>query len=570
MPDTFDLIIRGGTVVDGTGQAPFEADVGVTQGVIAEVGQIRASGREEIDARGRLVIPGFVDVHTHYDAQATWASELTPSTANGVTTLLMGNCGVGFAPVRPHQRDMLISLMEGVEDIPEVVLSEGLTWEWDSFPDYLDYLGARHYDVDIACQVPHAALRVYVMGERGARREPATAEDCAAMAELTAQGLAAGAFGFSTSRLLQHRTAAGDPVPSYGAAEAELVAIAEALRETGHGWFQVVADFGENQASEFELLERLAARSGRPVTLTLLQRDSWPREWRELLSRIENANALGHRITGQVRGRPTSTLLGFELTRNPFVRCPSWSDIAHLPPPERRAAVRDPALRARLIAEVEAYEAGTPAARERWMRIFPLGDPPDYEPELADSIGARAEREGIAPAALAYDVMSEQDARGILYHPTTNYSGGDMAAVYEMLGHPNTLVGLGDGGAHVGIMCDATAMVHALTHWTRDRERGPRRPLEDMVRRLTSLNAHAMGLDDRGEVACGMKADLNVIDYDALALRTPVIHYDLPAGGKRLQQASVGIDATVLSGAVVRRHGEATGALPGRLLRAGR
>jgi len=568
MSNQFDLVLRGGTVVDGTGGAPFEADVAISAGLIAEVGPVSGRGREEIEAQGRLVIPGFVDVHTHYDAQATWANELTPSTANGVTTLLMGNCGVGFAPVRSHQRDMLISLMEGVEDIPEVVLNEGLTWAWDSFPDYLDYLGNRRYDVDLACQVPHAALRVYVMGERGARREPATPEDCAAMAQLTAEGLAAGAFGFSTSRLLQHRTAAGEPVPSYGAAEAELAAIADALRNSGHGWLQVVADFGENQAEEFGLLERLAARAQRPLTLTLLQRDSWPLEWRELLSRIERANAQGHRITGQVRGRPTSTLLGFELTRNPFARCASWSDIALLPPSERRAAVLRPDLRARLLAEVDAYEAESPQARARWLQIFPLGDPPDYEPELGSSIGARAEREGVSPAALAYDAMCERGGRGILYHPTTNYSGGDMSAVYEMLGHPNTLVGLGDGGAHVGIMCDTTAMVHALTHWTRDRTRGPRRPLEDMVRRLTAANAEAMGLHDRGVVARGKKADLNVLDYDGLQLEMPEIHYDLPAGGKRLQQTSSGIEATVLSGVVVRRHGEPTGALPGRLVRA--
>lgn len=564
----FDLVLRGGTVVDGTGLPRREADVGILGSTITEVGQVKGCGREEIDARDRLVMPGFIDIHTHYDAQATWASEIIPSSANGVTTLLMGNCGVGFAPVREHQHDMLISLMEGVEDIPEVVLREGLTWSWESFSDYLNHLGAREYDVDIACQVPHAALRVYVMGERGARREPATAADRAEMARLTAEGLKAGAFGFSTSRLLQHRTAAGEPVPSYGAAEAELSAIAESLREVGHGWLQVVADFGANQEEEFALFERLAERSGRPLTMTLLQRDSWPDEWHELLDRIARANANGRRITGQIRGRPTSTLLGFELTRNPFAKCPSWGEISDRSPSERRSALRDSTLRARLVQEASDHDAAKLSRRERWNGIFPLGDPPDYEPTLEQSIGARAAKKGVDPAALAYDFMCCNDGKGILYRPTTNYSAGDMSAVYDMLGHPHTLIGLGDGGAHVGIMCDATAMTYALTHWTRDRVRGPRRELEDIVRRLTGANASAMGLKDRGVIAPGRKADLNVIDYERLQLLTPAVHYDLPAGGKRLLQDSVGIDATVLSGAIVRRNGEATGAFPGRLLRA--
>ncbi len=568
MSDRPDMVIRGGTVVDGSGAPAFEADIAIADGRITAVGAVAAVGLEEIDARGRLVTPGFVDVHTHYDAQATWASEMTPSSCNGVTTVLMGNCGVGFAPVRPDHHDMLISLMEGVEDIPEVVMREGLPWTWASFPDYLDTLSARQYDVDVATQVPHAALRVFVMGERGAEREEATAEDRAAMAALAAEGIHAGAFGFSTSRLLQHRTAEGEPIPSYGAAEAELGEIADAVGAVGRGWLQVVGDYGDAIDQEFGLLKRLAKRSGRPITLTLLQKNSFPEQWRDLLARIAEANAEGLKITGQVRGRPTSTLLGFELSENPFLGCPSWQALAPLPIDARVERLRDPAVRARLLAE----PAGTSAQIKRlrdWERIFPFGDPPQYEPDPSASIAAEARRRGVDPAELAYDLMLANDGRTMLYHPMTNYAGGDMAPVYEMLGHPNTLIGLGDGGAHVGIMCDATDMAHALTHWTRDRARGPKRPLPDMVRRLTSANAEAIGLTDRGRIAPGLRADLNVIDYEALELRLPAVQYDLPANGKRIVQRSKGIDATLLAGVPVWRNGEATGALPGRLIRSG-
>ena len=568
MTDTADLVIRGGTVVDGTGGSAFEADVAVAGGRIVEVGRVLRRGTEEIDARGRLVMPGFVDVHTHYDAQATWASQITPSSCNGVTTVLMGNCGVGFAPVRPDQHGLLIELMEGVEDIPEVVLSEGLPWTWESFPEFLDTLAARRYDVDVATQVPHAALRVFVMGERGAAREPATAEDRAAMAALAAEGIRAGAFGFATSRLLQHRTARGEPVPTYGAAEDELAEIADAVGAVGRGWLQVVADFGEAQEAEFELFRRLVRRSGRPLTFSLLQRGSWPDEWHQLLDRITDANARGEPITGQIRGRPTSTLLGFELSENPFLGCPSWRELAPLAIDARVAILRDPGFRARLLAEPAGMPAQVKRLRE-WDRIFPFGDPPQYEPHPDLSVGAEARRRGIDPAALAYDLMMEKGGRTILYHPMTNYSEGSMAPVYDMLRHPNTIIGLGDGGAHVGIMCDATDMTHGLTHWTRDRTRGGRVALEDMVRRLTSANADAIGLADRGRIRAGQKADINVVDYDRLQLQLPEVHYDLPAGGKRLLQRSVGYDATIVAGVPVWRHGEATGALPGRLLRSG-
>ncbi len=568
MSERPDMVIRGGTVADGSGGPLRQADVAVSGGRITAVGAVRASGREEIDARGRLVTPGFVDVHTHYDAQATWANQILPSSCNGVTTVLMGNCGVGFAPVRPEHHDMLIALMEGVEDIPEVVMQEGLPWTWANFPDYLDFLAGRRFDVDVATQVPHAALRVFVMGERGANREEATAEDRAEMARLAAEGVRTGAFGFSTSRLLQHRTAAGETVPSYGAAEAELAEIADAVAQVGRGWIQVVGDYGEAIDSEFGLLQRLAKRSGRPVTFTLLQTHRYPEQWRDLLARTAAANAAGAEIIGQIRGRPTSTLLGFELSENPFLGCESWGAVASLPMPKRVAALRDPALRARLIAEPGGSRRQVRRLQD-WENLYPLGDPPQYEPDPCTSIGAVARRQGIAPAELAYDLMLEGDGRGILYHPMTNYAGGDMAPVYEMLGHPNTLIGLGDGGAHVGIMCDATDMLHTLTHWTRDRSRGPKRGLAEMVRRLTAANADAMGLRDRGRILPGLRADINVLDYDALALRGPEVRYDLPAGGKRILQGSRGIDATLVAGVPVWRLGEATGALPGRLVRSG-
>ena len=567
MPPSPSLVIRGGTVVDGTGGDPYEADVAIADGRIQAIGGAIPKGAEEIDARGKLVVPGFVDVHTHYDAQATWGERLSPSTWNGVTTVLMGNCGVGFAPCHENQRDMLVKLMEGVEDIPEVVLNEGLPWNWHSFPDYLNALAARRYDADVATQVPHAALRVYAMGQRGADREPATAQDRQRMAELTAEGLRAGALGFSTSRTLNHRTLDGKHIPTLRAEEAELTAIAHAMRDTGHGWMQIVSDF-EDQADEFALFRRLAVASGRPVTLTLLQSDTRPDGWRELLADIAEANAAGLRITGQVRSRPTSVLLGFELSQNPFSGRPSYKAIAGLPFEQRLAALRDPAFRARLLAE--AFEGSGRARRvERWARMFPLGDPPDSEPAPETSVAARAAREGRTPEDVAYDLLLENGGRGILYLPVTNYAAGNLDVVRDMIADPNTLIGLGDGGAHVGIMCDATATSYTLTHWTRDRGRGELFPVSWIVKRLTADNAAAIGLNDRGLVQVGKKADLNILDYDRLRLRGPEIVYDMPAGGKRLVQRTEGFDATIVSGEIVYRGGIATGALPGRLVRGG-
>jgi N-acyl-D-aspartate/D-glutamate deacylase len=560
-----DLVIRNGTIVDGSGNEPFESDLSIADGRIEAIGRNLPRGTEEIDARGKLVTPGFVDVHTHYDAQVTWSERLSPSTWNGVTTVLLGNCGVGFAPCHADQHDMLINLMEGVEDIPEVVLTEGLPWNWRTFPDFLDALAARSYDADIATQVPHAALRVYVMGERGANREPATEQDRRRMAELTAEGLRAGAFGFSTSRTLNHRAADGRHIPTLRAEAAELTAIAQAMRGVGSGWLQVVSDF-EDQQEEIGLFRRLARESGRPVTITLLQSDARPDGWRELMGEIDQANADGLRITAQIRSRPTSILLGFELTQNPFMGRPSYRKIASLPFPERLAVLRRPDFRARILKE--AFEGSRRARRvERWDRMFPLGDPPDYEPSADKSIAAQAAREGRSSEEVAYDHLLEHDGKGILYLPVTNYVSGNLDVVSEMLAAPNTLIGLGDGGAHVGIMCDATATSYTLTHWTRDRARGSLFPVAWGVKRLTADNAAEMGLADRGLLKPGLKADINILDYDNMRLRRPEITYDLPAGGKRLVQRTEGFEATIVSGIPVYRNGEATGALPGRLLR---
>ncbi len=562
------LVIRNGTIADGSGGDPYEADLAVSDGRIVAIGKNLPRGRDEIDARGKLVTPGFVDVHTHYDAQVTWSERLSPSSWNGATTVLFGNCGVGFAPCHEDQHDMLINLMEGVEDIPEVVLAEGLPWNWHSFPDFLDALGARRYDADIAAQVPHAALRVYVMGERGANREPATEQDRRRMAELTAEGLRAGALGFSTSRTLNHRAADGRHIPTLRAEEAELTEIAHAMRSSGAGWMQIVSDFDE-QGDEIALFRRMARESGRPVTITLLQSDAHPERWRGLMAEIDEANREGLRITAQVRSRPTSILLGLELTQNPFIGRESYKRIAHLPFAERLAEFRRPDFRARVLAE--AFEGSRRAQRvERWDRMYPLGDPPDYEPPADSSIAARAAREGRSPEEVAYDLLLERDGKGILYLPVTNYAAGNLDVVREMIAAPNTLIGLGDGGAHVGIMCDATATSYTLTHWTRDRGRGALFPVAWGIKRLAADNAAAIGLNDRGLLKPGLKADINIIDYDNMRLCSPEILYDLPAGGKRLVQRTDGFEATIVSGAVVYRHGEPTGALPGRLVRGAR
>ncbi|HEX3993364.1 MAG TPA: amidohydrolase family protein [Acetobacteraceae bacterium] len=559
-----DLVIRGGTVIDGSGGDPFEADVAIDAGKIVTVGKVSARGVEEIDAKGKIVTPGFVDPHSHYDAQATWSSRITPSSWHGVTTTLIGNCGVGFAPCEPADRGLLVKLMEGVEDIPEPVLTEGLQWNWRSFPDFLDALESRPFDLDIATQVPHAAVRVHVMGQRGVDREPATEADAHAMARLAAEGIRAGALGFSTSRTINHRTKAGEHTPTLDAEEAELITIARALPG---GWLQVISDFDEPVA-EFAMLRRLVEQSGRPMAITILQRDGVPEEWRRVTGWIADAHRSGLPMLGQVLTRPTGIILGFEISQNPFLGRPSYDAIADLPFAAKIAELRRPERRANILAE-ETEDYGLRRRVRRWDRMFPMSDPPNYEPSPEDSISALAAQSRRDPAEFAYDLLLENNGRTLLYRPLSNYTYGNLDTVHDMLAHDATIVGLGDGGAHVGILSDASALSTMLTHWTRDRK-GERFALPWAVKRITRDSAQAIGLHDRGLVANGYKADLNVIDYDRLRVRVPEVVYDLPAGGRRLIQRADGYEVTIVSGTPVSRNGEATGALPGRLVRGAR
>jgi N-acyl-D-aspartate/D-glutamate deacylase len=566
MAEQAQLVIRGGTVIDGTGGEPFEADIAIRDSRIAEIGPDLPKGAEEIDATGRIVTPGFIDPHTHYDAQVTWSNTISPSSWNGVTTVMVGNCGVGFAPCKPEERDLLVKLMEGVEDIPEVVLTEGLPWNWESFEEYLNSLDGREYDLDVVTQVPHAAVRTYVMGERAVRHEQATPEEREEMGRIAAAGIKAGALGFSTSRTINHRTLAGEHTPTLRAAEEELAVIGEALGETGAGWIQVISDF-DDPDEEFAMLKRIGARAKRPMAITILQRDSRPELWRDIMSGITQANTDGTDLVGQVLTRPTGILLGFEISMNPFSGRPSWEKIAKLGLEEKLAYLRQPAFRKQLLSET--CPSSKLAGRvSNYQRIFPWdGETPDYEPPADRSIAARAEREGRDPEDLVYDILLEKNGKTILYRPLSNYAYGDLNTVGEMMQHPNTLVSLGDGGAHVGVLCDASSMAYMLTHWTRDRTRGDKVPLPWAVKRITSDNARAIGLHDRGQLKPGYKADINVIDYERLALGNPEVAYDLPSGGRRLIQRSDGFDATIVSGVPVYRDGVSTGRYPGRLVR---
>ena len=572
-----DLLISGATLVDGTGAAPREADVAVEGDRIAAVGQGLGPSRETIDARGKLVLPGIVDIHTHYDGQATWDPLLTPSCWHGVTTLVMGNCGVGFAPVRPGDEDFLIGLMEGVEDIPGTALSAGMKWGWESFPEYLDALERLPHAVDLGAQVPHGAVRAYVMGERGAKNEPATREDIAAMAAIVREGIEAGALGFSTSRTLVHRAVDGEPVPGTFAAEDELFGIGRVLGELGRGLFELAPAgvMGEDLAApekEVAWMRRLSAEIGRPVTFALSQHDVAKDQFREILSRCAEANAAGSRLAPQVGSRPTMLLIGHQ-TFHPFSFKPTYQSLESLPLPERVVRLRDPEIRRRILEE--SSDAGMDPRMnvvigmiENGMeKIFPLGDPPSYEPAPEQSLAAEAKRLGRDPFEVLYDRMLELDGRQLMMLAILSYSEGDLEALREMLLHPASAFGLGDGGAHCGAICDASMTTFLLTHWARDRVRGPKLPLEWVVRKMTRDTAELYGLRDRGVVAAGRKADLNVVDWDRLALALPELVHDLPAGARRLVQRARGYEATIVSGVVTMREGEHTGATPGRVIR---
>ena len=568
----FDLVVRGGTIIDGSGGDARAGDVALRDGKIAQVGRVLGAGTEEIDAKGMIVTPGFVDIHTHYDGQITWDERLQPSSLHGVTTVVMGNCGVGFAPCRPDQRDLLIRVMEGVEDIPGIVMAEGLPWSWESFPQYLDAIERRHADVDFAAQVPHAPVRVFTMGQRGADREPAQAGEIARMAAIVAEGVAAGALGFSTSRSILHRLKDGRLAPTITVNEDELRGIALGLRALGKGVLQFIDDFNDAMAegsAALAMWRRLSEISGRPVSFNLAQNPFWePGMWRRILEFVAAANRDGLTMKAQVCNRPIGGNFGLECSTHAFAFSPSFRALEGLSTADKVAAMRSPELRARLLAETPDDPNPRLVAMARdFDRMYRLGDPPNYSPKAGDSIGAAARRRGIPALEYAYDALLEGGGTTLLYYPLTNFQYGNFDEIHDMITHPCTVQGIADGGAHLGMICDASAPTHLLVHWTRDRSDGARLPLSWAVRELTRATAAVVGLDDRGLVAPGYKADLNVIDYDRLRLYPPHVQSDLPAGGRRLMQKADGYVATVVSGAVTYREGTPSGALPGRLIR---
>jgi N-acyl-D-amino-acid deacylase len=560
-----DLVIRGGTIIDGSGAPGAPGDLAVDGGTITAVGAVADRGRRELDADGCLVTPGWVDIHTHYDGQATWDPDVSPSSWHGVTTVVMGNCGVGFAPVRAAERDWLIQLMEGVEDIPGAALTEGMTWNWESFPEYLDELARMPRVLDVAAMVPHGALRAYVLG-RGRANGEATAEELVAMTALARQAVEAGAVGISSTRTILHRARDGELAAGTTAPAVELVALGDALAGAGRRVFSVASDLFD-LPGEIAWMADISRRSRVPVTYGVLQADIAPDRWREAIDAGLAANREGAWLVPQVAGRPASMLVGFESTYQPFAQRAAFRELRHLARAERVARLRDPAVRAAILDDdrplvgIEALVFGDPS------KLYPLGDPPDYEPADDASVAAIARREGRAPLEVAYDLMLRGDGTELLYRPLLGYTGGRFDALDEMLRHPATVLGLGDGGAHCGVLCDASTPTYMLTHWARDRHRGARMTIEQVVHGQTRRTAALFGFDDRGLLAPGRRADINVIDHDRLALERPRMAYDLPAGGRRLVQGATGYVATVQAGVVVREHDEATGERPGRLVR---
>ena len=561
----FDLVIRNGTVIDGSGAPRRVADVAVQDGRIAAVDARLGPARREIDAAGLLVTPGFVDIHTHYDGQATWDPFLTPSSWHGVTTTVFGNCGVGFAPVRPGASGYLINLMEGVEDIPGTVLSEGVKFNWESFPQYLDSLASMPRAVDVAAQLPHGALRFYVMGERGAdHAEMPNQGEREEMTRLVEEALGAGAMGVTTSRTTKHKARDGRFTPSLSAREAELFALAEGMKRAGRGVLQVNSDFGPG---EFEALDAAARLAGRPLSCLLVQVDAQPKLWRETLDQIHAVRAQGREANAQVGSRPIGVIMGLETTAHPFVAHPAWRELAKLSPAERYARLSSDAdLRRRLVEEPNG-DGPRAFMAEAFHKMFPIGERPNYEPQAGESVKAIAERTGRTPQQVALETIMDRGGKGLLMLPFENYAHGSLDVVHEMITDPATVLGVADGGAHVGVICDASSPTSLLTLWGRDRTHGPRLPLEFLVAKQTRGTAEAYGMLDRGLLAPGHKADINVIDFEALALKRPEVVYDLPAGGRRLVQRATGYRHTFNSGVETVSNDELTGARPGTLVR---
>jgi N-acyl-D-aspartate/D-glutamate deacylase len=581
-----DLVITGATIVDGTGRPAFTGDVAIKDGLIAAVGGRAGPATRTIDAAGAHVLPGFVDLHTHYDGQVSWDAELAPTSLHGVTTCVMGNCGVGFAPVVPGREDRLIELMEGVEDIPGSALAEGIPWGWESFAEYMAAVGAMPHAIDFLLQVPHDALRMYVMADRAIAEETATDADITAMQRLLRDALIAGAAGFSTGRSDNHRTARGAATPASEVDARELAGIAQAFVGLDHGVLQAVSDFDmmlgpERFDPEFDLLEAMAGASGgRPLSISTMQRDHAPDQWRRILARADAATARGLDVRCQVAARGIGVLLGLEATFHPFMGFPSYKAIAHLPLAERVVRMRDPVVRARMLTETSDKVSGDgtpiPPLADFFlqklgmvaMRLYKMGERPDYEPKLIDCLAGHASRAGRPVLEVVYDALLEDDGTALLYFPIYNYTGMSLDVVREMLTHPRALVGLGDGGAHVGTVCDASMPTFLLTHWARDRARGI--PLERVVQMQAHDTARFIGLADRGTLEPGMRADLNLVELDRLALLRPVMQHDLPAGGRRFVQRASGYLATLVAGEVIAERGALTGARPGQLVRMGR
>ncbi|KRB83008.1 amidohydrolase [Sphingomonas sp. Root710] len=565
----YDLVIRGGEVTDGSGAEPRTGDVALKDGKIAQIGRVSGTGTEEIDAAGCLVTPGFVDLHTHFDGQALWENRLTPSSQHGVTTAVAGNCGIGFAPCRPEDHETLIKFMEGVEDIPEAVMAEGLPWNWESFADYMNAIEQRSLDIDLGVQVPHSPLRIYTMGKRGVDREPSTQADRAQMRALVAGAVRAGAMGVSTSRAHVHCARDGSRAPSVGSADAELLALAAGLRDAGGGVFQLITEFTAPAEQEFAVMRAIARTSGRPLSFTFTQSASAADRWKSTLVMMAEARREGLDIRGQIFPRPVGVLLGLDLSFNPFSRRASYQKIHDLPLAEKVRIMRNPEFRARLLAEPDIPE-NLPLMNlvlERWAELYALGDPPRYFPDPRDAAGARADRAGVPLADFLYDLLLTQDGHAVLYLPIANFAGNSRNAIASMMRDTNTVLGLGDGGAHYGLICDASFPTTLLTDWVRDAQVDHRLSVGRAIQMLTSEPAAAIGLSDRGRLAPGMLADVNVIDMAALRLGTPKVRRDLPGGGRRLIQEAQGYRVTIKRGAVTYRNGVATEALPGGLLR---
>ncbi|RZJ26590.1 MAG: D-aminoacylase [Haliea sp.] len=580
-----DLRIEGGTIADGNGGEPFTGDVGVKDGRIVEVSRT-ASGsaaRETVDAHGAWVLPGFVDIHTHYDGQATWDDSFSPSIFHGVTTVVMGNCGVGFAPVRPGREDGLIKLMEGVEDIPGAALHEGIRWNWESFPQYMDALEATPRSLDYLVQVPHDPLRMYVMGDRAVAQEAATADDIAAMRALLREALQAGAAGFSTGRSDNHRTSEGKETPAAEASAPELTGIVQAFHGLSHGVVQMVSDFDLMQGpqrfdAEFDLLEHVARAAGRPLSMTWLQRDPGGEQYQAIQARTEAAVAAGLPLYLQTAARGIGVINGLDASFHPFMGFPGYKEVAHLPLAQRAAALREPERRARILGEKSDKLAGDGTAIPPLVdillaridmisgRMFPLDARLDYEPSVMQSFLVRAKQAGITPLEALYDHLAGGDGGNLIYFPIFNYNDGSLGTLRRMLDHPRALAGLSDAGAHVGTVCDASFTTFMLTHWVQGRTQD-KLPLGRVVEMLTRRNARYLGLAGRGVVAPGMRADLNLVDPQRLGVGPPKLVNDLPAGGKRFLQKAEGYIGTWVAGECVAREAQITGARPGRLVR---